>query len=68
MNFLHCRRFLTTCSDPEERQRIIERMFLSLPTASKHKEFDAEEEEEERRKLAELRRISLAMRGELTEE
>uniref|UniRef100_A0A336LJR8 CSON008447 protein n=1 Tax=Culicoides sonorensis TaxID=179676 RepID=A0A336LJR8_CULSO len=62
------RRFLTNCKDPEERQRMIERMFLCLPTASKHKEDDPEEEEEERRKLAELRRLSLAMRGELVEE
>lgn len=62
------RRFLTNCKDPEERQRMIERMFLCLPTASKQKEDDPEEEEEERRKLAELRRISLAMRGELVEE
>jgi len=62
------RRFLTTCKDSEERQRIIERMFLSLPTASKQKDHDPEEEEEERRKLAELRRLSLAMRGELVDE
>lgn len=43
-------------------------MFLCLPAASKHKEDDPEEEELERQKLAELRRLSLAMRGELTEE
>lgn len=62
------RRFLTECRDPEERTRIIERMFLALPAASKQKDDDPEEEELERQKLAELRRISLAMRGELTEE
>lgn len=62
------KRFFNECRDPEERQKIIERMLLSLPTASKHKEFDPEEEEEERRKLAELRRLSLQMRGELDDE
>lgn len=70
----HCRiirnvqRFFSTCKDPEERQKIIERMLMSLPTASKQKDYDPEEEEEERKKLAELRRLSLAMRGELEEE
>lgn len=43
-------------------------MFLALPAASKQKEDDPEEEELERQKLAGLRRLSLAMRGELTEE
>ncbi|XP_063699320.1 PDZ and LIM domain protein 7-like isoform X5 [Culicoides brevitarsis] len=62
------RRFLTECKDPEERQRIIERMFLALPAASKQKEDDPEEEELERQKLAELRRLSLAMRGEIQED
>lgn len=62
------KRFFGTCHDPEERQKILERMLMSLPTATKLKDFDPEEEEEERRKLAELRRLSLQLRGELPEE
>lgn len=62
------RRFFTETKDPEERQRMVERLMLNLPAASKQKGHDPEEEEEERRKLAELRRLSLQMRGELEED